>query len=86
MRSIPRRMLDAFLNMHELSWWLFTRALLLSCVLLFCSFVFLIEAEPVTLENFHLYRAARALAQLPQVVLLFGILGIALAEDHFNGT
>lgn len=86
MRSILRRMLDAFLNMHELSWWFFSRSLLLSCILLFCGFVFLIEADPVTLENLHLYRTARALTQLPQVVLLFGILGIALAEDYFNGT
>lgn len=86
MRSISRRMLDAFLNMNELSWWFFTRALILSCVLLFCGFVFLIEAEPVTLENFHLYRTARTLTQMPQAVLLIGILGIALAEDYFNGT
>lgn len=86
MRSISRRMLDAFLNMNELSWWFFTRALILSCVLLFCGFVFLIEAEPVTLENFHLYRTGRTLTQMPQAVLLIGIFGIALAEDYFNGT
>lgn len=81
-----RRMLEAFLGMHETSWWILTRALALSCVLLFCGFVLLLEVDTVTLDNFHLYRIAQSLIRMPQAVLLIGILGVACAEDHFTGT
>ncbi len=86
MKPTARRMLDAFLGMHELSWWIFTRALCLSCVLLFCGFVLLLEVDTVTLDNLRIYRIAQSMTQLPQVVLLIGIIGVACAEDHFTGT
>lgn len=86
MKSTARRMLDAFLGMHELSWWILTRALCLSCVLLFCGFVLLLEVDTVTPETFHLYQIAQSMTQLPQAILLMAIIGIACAEDYFNGT
>lgn len=86
MRRTARRMLETFLGMHETSWWILTRALCLSCVLLLCGFVLLLEVGTVTLDNFGLYRVAQTLTQMPQAVLLIGILGIACAEDHFTGT
>lgn len=81
-----RRMLDTFLNMHALSWWIFIRAMRLSCMLLFCAALLLLAASPVGADTFFLFRAGQAFTELPQLILLFGILGIAVAEDHFNGT
>jgi len=86
MRSTARRMLDTFLGMHELSWWIITRALCLSCVLLFCGFTLLLNVGTVTLDNLRVYHIAQSMTQLPQAVLLIAILGVACAEDHFTGT
>lgn len=86
MRSTARRMLDAFLGMHELSWWIFSRAMCLSCILLLCGFALLLEVDTITPQTLRLYRVAQSMTQLPQAVLLIAILGIACAEDHFSGT
>lgn len=86
MRATAQRMLDAFLNMHKVSWWIFTQALRLSCLLLFCAMLLLLAAAPVEIDTFFLFRASQSFMELPQLILLFGILGIAVSEDHFTDT
>lgn len=86
MKSTAQRMLNAFLGMHELSWWILTRALCLSCVLLFCGFLLLLEVDMAALESLRLYHIAQSMTQMPQAILLMAIIGVACAEDHFSDT
>ena len=86
MKSTAQRMLNAFLGMHELSWWILTRALCLSCVLLFCGFLLLLEVDMAALESLRISHTAQSITQMPQAILLMAIIGVACAEDHFSDT
>lgn len=79
-----KKLLRRILAMNELSWRVFTRSLILSCVLLFCAFILLIDIQQVSTQNYATYFTAQALIEIPQFVLLFGVLGSVCIEDYLT--
>lgn len=84
MFSNINKLLSRILSMHEFAWMVFTRSLILSCVLLFCAFVLLIDIQHISTQNYDTYFTAKTLIEIPQLVLLFGTLGSACIEDYLT--
>lgn len=82
MFSTTKQVFERMLRMNELSWRLWMRSLILSCVMLFCAFILLIDGTPFTARTYDTYLTAHTLFTLPQLVLLFGILGSVCIEDY----
>ncbi len=68
--------------MSSPAWEVVIRALQLTCVLLFCAFMLLLEAGVFKYETSHLYYIARELATLPQAILLIAAIASAVIEEH----
>ncbi|HBR08856.1 MAG TPA: hypothetical protein DD735_08200 [Clostridiales bacterium] len=75
------RLLRRILSMCDLSWEILIRALLISCVMLFCAFVLLVDAGGMTQKTYTTYLLADELYRLPQGLLLLAVLGGAIIED-----
>jgi hypothetical protein len=67
--------------MCDLSWEILTKALLLSCVMLFCAFMLLANTGEMTLQNYTTYLLAEELYRMPPGLLLLAVLGGAVIED-----
>ncbi len=70
------------LNMCDLSWELLMRAMQLSCVLLFCSFLLFLSTGPLSIWNAYTYKLAQELARLPQAILLVAMIAGAVIEEQ----
>ncbi|MEG1789368.1 MAG: hypothetical protein RR055_02410 [Oscillospiraceae bacterium] len=79
------RLLRRMLDMCELSWEILTKSLIFSCLLLFCAFMLLADAGPMTAENYDTYLLAGELYALPQAILLVAnIAGVIIEERHLR--
>lgn len=76
--KVIRRML----SMCEISWELLIRALQLSCVLLFCSFMLFLSSGPLTIWNYDTYKLAQEFSTLPQAILLVAMIAGAVIEER----
>lgn len=70
------------LNMCDLSWELLMRAMQLSCVLLFCSFLLFLSTGPLSIWNAYTYKLAQELTRLPQAILLVAMIAGAVIEEQ----
>lgn len=75
------RVIKRALDMCDFSWKLLVRTLQLSCVMLFCAFVLLMDAGAMTPQNYSTYLLANELFRLPQGLLIISVLGGAVIED-----
>lgn len=82
MMIAAKRLLDRIVSMQAGPWEIWTRSLILSCVLVFCAFVFLLEQPRDLSGMYDTYRCVWELLRLPQLVLLLGILASVCAEDY----
>ena len=78
LRAVVRRMLA----MSEPAWTIFSRSLQISCMLLFCSFLLLLNAGSPVQEHAR-YITALALYETPQGVLLLGLILSVCLEDLY---
>lgn len=66
--------------MSEPTYFIYKCALVLSSVLLLCSFAYFLESGGIS-GNYYLYRCALELSQTPAAILLVAIIGAACVED-----
>lgn len=76
--KVIRRMLC----MCEPAWELLIRGLQLSCVLLFCAFLLLVDAGGFSVESCGTYFLAEELLTLPQAILLVVMLAGVMIEER----
>ena len=82
LRAVVRRMLA----MSEPAWTIFSRSLQISCMLLFCSFLLLLDTGPLV-QSYPQYITALALYETPQGILLLGlILSVCLEEFYIRNS
>lgn len=81
---IHMRTIRRILSMSDAAWEVVTRAMQLTCFMLFCAFVLLIDAGTYTAGNSYSYRLAYELALLPQAVLLLATIASAVIEERSN--
>lgn len=74
--AILRRMLC----MSDAAWYIFIRSIQLSCLLLFCAFMLLLDCGGSMMEHSQ-YMTAIALSEAPQGLLLGGLILSVCAED-----
>lgn len=79
LRAVLRRMLQ----MSDPAWFIFLRSLQLSCVMLFCSFLLLLEPGSVV-QSYPRYITALALYETPQGILLLGLILSACLEEVYT--
>lgn len=70
------------LCMCEPSWELLIRGLQLSCVLLFCAFLLLVDAGSFSVVSCDTYFLAQELLTLPQAILLVVMLAGVIIEER----
>ena len=68
--------------MSTLSWEIVIRALQLSCVMLFCAYMLLMEAGPFTYATSDLHYIACELISQPQAILLLATLASVIVEER----
>ena len=73
---------SSMLCMCEPSWELLIRGLQLSCVLLFCAFLLLVDAGSFTVASCDTYFLAQELLTLPQAILLVVMLAGVIIEER----
>lgn len=66
--------------MKSEAWYIFIRAVKLSCLLCLCAFALLNESGGKMFENYDLYMTAISLIETSQAVLLLGVLGSVCIE------
>ncbi len=76
LRAIVRRML----SMSDAAWYIFIRSIQLSCVLLFCAFMLLLDCDGSIMQR-EKYMTAIALFESPQGLLLGGLILSVCAEE-----
>lgn len=76
------RTLRRILAMSPAAWEAVIRALQLSCVMLFCAFMLLVEGGAFTYETRYLHYTARELLTMPQAVLLLAAIASAVIEER----
>lgn len=75
------RVLRRMLAMCELSWEILTKALALSCVLLFCAFMLLLDAGTYSTETHDTYRLVSELTAAPcWILLIASVAGVCIEE------
>lgn len=79
---IHMRTIRRILAMSTLSWEIVIRALQLSCVMLFCAYMLLMEAGPFTYATSDLHYIARELISQPQAILLLATLASVIVEER----
>ena len=77
LRAIVNRML----HMSDPAWFIFIRSIQLSAFMLFCSFMLQLNIS-CSLAHYTQYMTAQALSEVPQGLLLIGILASAILEDQ----
>lgn len=73
-------------GMRELSYYVLTRGILLSCALLASSLVLLVWAGGYSVQNDLLYEYAAYIQTMALIVMATGLIGSALIEDTLNHT
>ncbi len=76
------RTLRRILAMSPAAWEVVIRALQLSCVMLYCAFMLLVEGGAFTYETRYLHYTARELLTMPQAVLLLAAIASAVIEER----
>ena len=76
LRAIVRRMLC----MSDAAWYIFIRCIQLSCLLLFCAFMLLLDCGGSIMQR-QQYMTAMALYEAPQGLLLGGLILSVCAEE-----
>ena len=61
---------------------LLRRTLQLSCTMVFCAFVLLIDAGSYSIHTWRVYRTAQELSMNPAGLLLLAVIGAALLEER----
>lgn len=69
------------LSMCPEAWYIFIRTLQLSCILLILSAISLIGYETGLSDGHYLYKLAAGLYELPQALLLIGLIFSVCIED-----
>ena len=82
MVASAKRLLDRIVSMQQLPWDIWMGSLILSCVLVFCAFLLMLEEPSGLSGKYATYRCAWELVRLPQLVLLLGILVSVCVEDY----
>ena len=82
MVASAKRLLDRIVSMQQLPWDIWMGSLILSCVLVFCAFLLMLEEPSGLSGKYDTYRCVWELVRLPQLVLLLGILASVCAEDY----
>ena len=82
MVASAKRLLDRIVSMQQLPWDIWMGSLILSCVLVFCAFILMLEEPSGLSGKYDTYRCVWELVRLPQLVLLLGILASVCAEDY----
>ena len=70
--------------MREEAWGLLMNTLHLSCVMVFCAFVIVIELGAPTIETLRLWRGALEYATFPAALLLCATLASAFIDEHLR--
>ena len=70
------------LAMSAPAWEVTLRSLQLSCCMLCCAFMLLIDAGTYTADTSYAYNLAYELALMPQAVLLIGMIAGAVIEER----
>lgn len=78
-KRVFRRMLD----MCEPAYEIFLKALILSCVLLFCSIMIFIYIGGVTANTYYLYLLAKELSQIPAALMFIAGIGSVCIEEQY---
>ena len=76
-----RAIVDRMLHMSDPAWFIFIRSIQLSAFMLFCSFMLHLNIS-CSLAHYTQYMTAQALSEVPQGLLLIGILASAILEDQ----
>lgn len=84
MKSKLKKTLDYILSMHEEAWGLLMGTFRLSCTMVFCAFVILIDLGTPTLENLPIWRGALEFARFPAYLLLCAVLASAYIDAHLR--
>ncbi len=84
MKSKLKKTIDYILSMHEAAWDLLMGTLRLSCTMVFCAFVILVDLGAPTLENLPIWRGALEYARFPAYLLLCATLASAYVDTHLR--
>ena len=79
-----RQAIDGMLNMSDISYRIFCRTLILSCVLLFSAFIFLIEAGEYNIDTYRLYLYALECIRTPPALLILTAIGTVCIDERFG--
>lgn len=56
----------------------------LSCTMLLCAFIIIIDIGAVNISNYHLYITALEMARVPAGLLLIAAIGTVIIEEQFR--
>jgi len=70
--------------MSDISHRIFCKTLLLSCVLLFCAFIFLVEAGEYNLDTYRLYLYALEFIKTPPALLILTAIGTVCIDERLS--
>ncbi len=84
MKSKLKKTIEYILSMHEAAWGLLMGTFRLSCTMVFCAFVILIDLGAPTLANLPLWRGALEYARFPAYLLLCAILAAAYMDSRLR--
>lgn len=84
MKGNIKKTIEYILSMREEAWGLLLGTLRLSCVMVFCAFVILIELGAPTIQTLPIWRGAEAYASFPAALLLCATLASAFVDEHLR--
>ena len=70
--------------MREEAWGILMGTLKLSCTMVFCAFVMLIELQQPTMATLPIWRGALEYASFPAILLLCATLASAFVDEHLR--
>jgi hypothetical protein len=79
---VLRKLLHRIVNMCNPAWHALRGTLMLSCTMVFCAFIILVEIGPVSIDTYNLYLCARELATAPAGLLLVAAIGTVCLEEQ----
>lgn len=84
MRNKIRKTLDYILTMRPEAWSILIGTLRLSCTMLFCAFVLMIDLQQPTMATLPIWRGALEYASFPAILLLCAVIASALVDEHLR--
>jgi hypothetical protein len=84
MKNALKKTIDYIFSMPQAAWDVLMGALRLSCTMVFCAFVMLIDLGAPTIENLPVWRGALEYARFPVYLLLCAVFAAAGIDSRLR--